>query len=139
MEVLQDWQSFVLTLFIVGAAAYLLSEWRMRISQKPKKKKRSHGDWLTRNQLEILEQISRTGRQGILLWHTDINVATIRSLAKRGYVETRKGNRIIATRAGKVRLSQPWPADQPTGDQKDRMGTESSNVREIAPGGSGEA
>lgn len=82
--------------------------------------------WLTRHQLEILQSIAQHGWRGVPLWHTDINLSTIRSLAKRGYVDTRARGRIIATRAGKRRLNQPWPSEQPTGDLKDHAGSGAS-------------
>jgi hypothetical protein len=92
--------------------------------------------WMTRKQLEVLDSIRKHGRRGVPLWHTDINLASIRSLAKRGLIDTRRRGRIVITRAGKSRLSQPWPPVQPTGDQKDRQREDRSNVREIAPTGS---
>lgn len=79
--------------------------------------------WLTRHQLEVLDSIAQHGWRGVPLWYTGISLSTIRSLAKRGYVDTRARGRIIATRAGKRRLKQPWPIEQPTGDQKDRAGS----------------
>jgi hypothetical protein len=100
---------------------------------------KTHGAWLTRNQLEILDSIKKHGRRGVPLWYTDINLATIRSLAKRGYVDTRSRGRIVATRSGKQRLLQPWPTVQPTGDQKNTIGASGSNVAEIRPTASGEA
>ena len=76
--------------------------------------------WMTRRQLEVLETIRKHGRRGVLLWYTDINLSSIRSLAKRGMVDTRSKGRIICTRLGKRRLSQPWPTLQPLGDKKAR-------------------
>jgi len=87
--------------------------------------------WMTRHQLEILESIRKHGRLGLPLWHTDINLSTIRSLAKRGLVDTASRGRIVITRAGKHRLRQPWPAQQPTGDQKDAGDGNGSNVADI--------
>jgi len=99
-------------------------------------KKRSA--WLTRHQLEVLDTIRKHGRRGVLIWYTDLNLSTLRSLAKRGFVDTRSRGRIVATRAGKKRLSQPWPAVQPTADQKAAQGISESNVARIAPERSGE-
>ncbi|MEE8428551.1 MAG: hypothetical protein V3S33_03505 [Gammaproteobacteria bacterium] len=90
---------------------------------------------MTRHQLEVLEKISLAGRAGIRLWHTDINLATIRSLAKRGFVDTRVGGRVVVMRAGRRRLKQPWPALQPTGDQKDRQGSDGEGAAEIGASG----
>jgi len=89
--------------------------------------------WMTRRQLEVLETIRKHGRRGVLLWYTDINLSSIRSLAKRGMVDTRSRGRIVCTRLGKRRLSQPWPTLQPTGDQKDRGDVVASGAAEIAP------
>lgn len=77
-----------------------------------------HRDWLTRNQLETLDVIRKNGRSGIPLWHTDIKLSTIRSLATRGLINSRSQFDVVITRAGKARLRQPWPPLQPTGDQK---------------------
>jgi hypothetical protein len=92
--------------------------------------------WMTRRQLEVLETIRKHGRRGVLLWYTEINLSSIRSLAKRGMVDTRSKGRIICTRLGKRRLSQPWPTLQPTGDQKDRADASGSGVEEIDSAGS---
>ena len=100
---------------------------------------KTHAAWMTRHQLEVLDSIAKHGRSGVPLWHTDINLSSIRSLAKRGYVDTRSRGRIVATRAGKKRLSQPWPASQPAGDQKQRPVVSGSGVTQIAPVASGEA
>lgn len=123
--------------FVIIGLGFLL---RYRdAARKKKPKRKSRGDWLTRHQLEILSSIAKQGRSGIALWGKDTNLATVRSLTKRGYVDTRKGGKIIATGAGVVRLSQPWPGDQPTGDQKDRADVVASGSAEVAPTGSGEA
>ena len=89
--------------------------------------------WITRHQLTVLAQIARAGRAGIKLWHTDINLATIRSLCKRGLADTASKGRVIATRAGKKRLREPWPAESSAGDQKDRASVVASGAAEIAP------
>ena len=102
-------------LFGAGLAVVLGLASRKKITSKPKQ----HGDWLTRNQLETLEVIRKDGRSGIPLWHTDINLTTIHSLAKRGLVDSRSHFDVVITRAGKARLRQPWPSVQPTGDQED--------------------
>lgn len=94
---------------------YLIS--RPKKKSKPAKKKASA--WITRHQLEVLEAISLPGRAGIRLWRTNLSLATIRSLAKRGFVDTAKNGRVVITNAGKRRLNEPWPAQQPTGDQSD--------------------
>ena len=101
--------------------------------------KKTKTPWLTRNQLMILSDIRANGRAGIDLWGGDINLSTIRSLSKRGMIDTRSGGRVVVTRAGKRRLRQPWPAQQPVGDQKDRGGVSVSGKAEIAPVASGEA
>ena len=106
-------------------------------AKKPKRK--SHSAWMTWQQLLVLKVIANTGRAGIRLWFTDINLSTIRSLAKRGFVDTRSGGKIVATRSGKKRLTQPWPSAPSTGDQKETVEGVGSNVREIVPGASGEA
>ena len=108
-------------------------------TKKITSKLKQHGDWLTRNQLEILDAIRKNGRSGIPLWYTEINLSTIRSLAKRGFVDCRSGFRIVITRAGKKRLHQPWPAIQPVGDQKDRPVPVGSTTEEIAPAASQES
>jgi hypothetical protein len=123
--------------FVIIGVGFLLR--RIDAERKKKPKRKSRGDWLTIHQLRILSSIAEQGRKGIALWQTDVNISTIRSLAKRGYVDTRKHGRIIATGPGLVRLSQPWPADQPTGDQKDRGDVVASGGGEIAPTASGEA
>ena len=89
--------------------------------------------WMTRHQLEVLDGIRTHGRSGVPLWYTDISLSSIRSLAKRGLVDTASRGRIVITRAGKRRLNQPWPAEQPTGDQKDRNEGEGSTVTDIRP------
>ncbi len=90
--------------------------------------KKQKSPWMTRHQLEVLDGIRTHGRSGVPLWYTDINLSSIRSLAKRGYVDTASRGRIVITRAGKHRLRQPWPPEQPTGDQKDRDAAKGSNV-----------
>ncbi len=102
--------------------------------------KKQKTPWMTRHQLEVLDAIRTHGRSGVPLWFTDISLSSIRSLAKRGLVDTASRGRIVITRAGKHRLNQPWPAEQPTGDQKGRGGGQGSNVVGIgAPEATGEA
>ena len=96
--------------------------------------------WLTRHQLEVLDSIRKHGRGGVPLWHTSISLSSIRSLAKRGLVDTASRGRIVITRAGKHRLHQPWPAESSTGDQKARGGVRAEGVVDIhGPEASGEA
>ncbi len=95
--------------------------------------------WMTRQQLLVLEGIAKAGKAGIRLWFTNINLSTIRSLAKRGFVDTRSGGRIVATRSGKKRLSQPWPDRPSTSDHKETGESGGSNVQAIAPEASGAA
>lgn len=106
----------------------------MRKGQKPAKKLRT--PWLTAHQLTILDVIGQHGRGGLPLWETNINLATIRSLAKRGFCDTASRGRIVITRAGRKRLLEPWPAEQPTGDQKDRADASGSGAAQNAPTGS---
>ncbi len=89
--------------------------------------------WMTRHQLEVLRSIRQHGRRGVLLWYTDINLSTLRSLAKRGMIDTRSRGRIVCTRLGRLRLSQPWPAVQPAGDLKDSGDVVASGAAEVAP------
>ncbi len=77
--------------------------------------KKTENRWMTHNQLEVLEKIAATGRQGIKLWYTDLALATIRSLCKRGLADTRRNGRIVVTWAGKRRLKEPWPPAPVTG------------------------
>ena len=87
--------------------------------RKPKARKAKRATpWLTRNQLEVLDAIRMV--DGIRLWYTDLSVSTIRSLSKRGLLDTAPGGRIVVTRAGRKRLKQPWPDPQSTGDQNGR-------------------
>ena len=102
-------------LFGAGLAVVLRLGFKKKITPKPKQ----HADWLTRNQLETLEVIRKDGRLGIPLWHTDINLTTIHSLAKRGLVDSRSHFDVVITRAGKARLRQPWPSVRPTRNQED--------------------
>ena len=96
--------------------------------------------WLTRNQCEVLDKIAKTGSAGIKLWYTDINLATIRSLCKKGLADTASKGRVIATRAGKRRLRQPWPPESAQSDRKPVTGSGESTVTPIsAQGGAGEA
>ena len=78
--------------------------------------------WMTRNQMEVLDAIRKEGSTGVDLWGTDMKLSTIRSLEKRGLVDTRSGGRVVATKAGKKRLNEPWPDQQPVGDQNDSGG-----------------
>ncbi len=87
---------------------------------RKRKPAKDHGAWMTRHQLVVLQSIAGGGRGGVPLWNTDLSGSTIRSLAKRGFVDTRSGGRIVATCLGRKRLRQPWPAQQPAGEQKDR-------------------
>ena len=102
-------------LFGGGIAVVLGLVFTKKIASKPKQ----HSDWLTRHQLETLEVIRKDGRSGIPLWHTDINLTTIHSLAKRGLVDSRSHFDVVITRAGKARLRQPWPSVRPTRNQED--------------------
>ncbi len=111
--------------------------WLRERGQTPKRK--SHTAWMTRQQLLVLESVAKTGRAGIRLWFTDINLSTLRSLSKRGLVDTRSGGRIVATRSGKKRLDQAWPDRPSTSDQKGTESGHGSNVQAIAPEASGEA
>lgn len=111
----------------VGIGVAGLSYWTGK-QRKPKAKKAPK--WLTTHQLEVLDKIAATGSAGIKLWHTDINMGTIRSLCKRGFADTASAGRIVATRAGKTRLNQPWPAEQPTGDQNGREGSDDTGEAE---------
>ncbi len=117
--------------FAAGIAAHLIGR---RIEKKASRKKRT--PWLTANQLGVLESIMLHGRGGLPLWQTDINLATIRSLAKRGFCDTASRGRIVITRAGRKRLLEPWPAEQPTGDQKDRADASGSGAAQNEPTGS---
>lgn len=126
--------------FIAGVVAtvLILANKRKKWLQKPFGGE-AKAPWMTRQQLLVLESIAKTGRAGIRLWFTDISRSTIRSLAKRGFVDTRSGGRIVATRSGKKRLNQPWPSGPSTGDQKETGSTSGSNVSAIAPEASGAA
>ena len=64
---------------------------------------------LTYNQMTVLDTIAKAKRAGIKLWYTDLSLATIRSLCKRGFIDTRRGGRVVATWRGKRRLKMPWP------------------------------
>ncbi len=102
--------------------------------------KKTKTPWLTRNQCEVLDRIAKTGRQGIKVWYTDINLATIRSLCKKGLADTASKGRILATRAGKRRLRQPWPPESAQTDRKGATASGESNVVGIeAQGEVGEA
>ncbi len=120
--------------FVVIGVGFVLQ--RRDTQRKKKPKRKSRGDWLTTHQLVVLRSIADEGKAGVSIWRTDISGATIKSLWKRGYLDTRKGGRVIATGAGVVRLSQPWPAEQPTGDQKDRGDVVASGGAEIDPAAS---
>ncbi len=133
MNLLAGFVIFILA-FVAGIA---LTRWSKDAKRKPGRKDRS--GWMTRHQLEVLDSIYKHGRRGVPLWFTDLALSTIRSLSKRGFVDTRRRGRVVATRAGKKRLSQPWPAAQPTGDQKDTQSANGSNVSSIAPAASGDA
>lgn len=112
---------------MIGCGAMLFAL-RHRIGattkRKPARKRKpaKSSAWLTRHQLGVLDSIAKQGSNGILIWGGGRSLSTLRSLAKRGFVDTRSGGRIVATYRGRKRLRQPWPADQPTGDQKDRSG-----------------
>lgn len=93
--------------------------------------------WLTRNQCEVLDKIAKTGRHGIKVWYTDINLATLRSLCKKGLADTASKGRILVTRAGKRRLRQPWPRESAQTDRAPVTGSGESTVTPI--GGQGEA
>lgn len=124
---------------MIGSGAMLFAL-RDRIRAKPKRKPaKDRGAWLTRHQLVILESIARSGSAGVSLWKTDISGATIRSLAKRGFLDTRSGGRIVVTHLGRKRLRQPWPAEQSAGDQKDRVSADGSGVSSVAPVASGDS
>ena len=132
----------VIGVAIGTAGADVLVGWfrnQKKVARKRKPARKDRSGWITRNQLEILDTIRKNGRSGIPLWHTEINLSTIRSLAKRGFVNCRPGFRIVITRAGKKRLHQPWPAIQPVGDQKDRPVPVGSTTEEISPAASQEA
>lgn len=121
-----------------GVGADVLIAWFRKQIKSAKKRKRkvarkARSDWLTRRQLEVLYAIRQHGRGGVLLWYTSISLSTIRSLAKRDMVDTRSRGRIVCTRLGRRRLSQPWPTVQPTGDQKDRGDVVASGAGEVAP------
>lgn len=89
-----------------------LGAWlRKRKKVVNKRRRKQKAAWLTWKQCSVLDSIAKHGSRGVLLWYTDISLSTIRSLAKRGFVDTRSGNRVIATRAGKRRLLEPWPAE----------------------------
>lgn len=124
-------------LMAIGFAAYALAtflyvRWKER---HPKKKT----PWLTANQIAALDVIRQHGRGGLPLWHTDINLATIRSLAKHGFCDTASRGRILITRAGRKRLLKAWPPEQPTGDQKNRADASGSADEEGELTGSQEA
>lgn len=87
-------------------------------------RKKAKPQWMTRNQLQVLEKIANAGRAGIKIWYTDLNLATIRSLCKRGFADTAKGGRILVTRAGKSRLRQPWPSESAQNDRKHDTGSD---------------
>lgn len=95
--------------------------------------KKAENRWLTYNQLQVLDTIAKHGRQGVYLFYTDLSLATIRSLFKRGLIDTRRKGRIVATRAGKRRLKQPWP--KPVQDRPD-TGTSGSEAANGQQGGS---
>lgn len=96
--------------------------------------------WLTRNQCEVLDKIAKTGKAGIKVWYTDINLATIRSLCKKGLADTASKGRIVATRAGKRRLRQPWPPESAHSEGSAVAGSGESTVTPIgAQGKAGEA
>lgn len=127
----------LIILLVVVSVASLSALYVLAVKYEPVRKKKAErkdrADWLTRHQLEILKSINEHGRGGVPLWHTDISLSTIRSLAKRGYVDTRSRSRVVATSHGRRRLTQPWPQEQPTGDQKDRGDVVASGAAEIAP------
>ena len=101
----------------VGLGVGGLYLWVRPRKAKARKPKRAT-PWLTRNQLEVLDAIRMV--DGVSLWYTDLSVSTIRSLAKRGLVDTASGGRIVVTKAGRKRLKQPWPERSSTGDQNGR-------------------
>jgi len=121
-----------IVILVVGVLAGGAGQfWLMRRKKKTTRKK--DAPWLTVNQLETLNTIYeskvsyrfRTVR-GIRLWYTAISLSTIRSLAKRGYVDTASKGRIVATSRGIHRLRQPWPASQSAVDQKQAPGMSGS-------------
>jgi hypothetical protein len=131
-------QTSVLVFIIIFAfgggviAMYLAT----RTERKPARKKRT--PWLTANQLGVLDVIRQHGRRGLLLWHTDINLATIRSLSKHGFCDTASHGRIVITRAGRKRLLESSDGEQPTGDQKNRAEADGLAPGENDPTGSQE-
>lgn len=135
-----DFYTIVVVLMVgiaVGLYGALLVV-RSRVKEsKGKPKAKASAGWLTRRQLEVLLKIAETGKTGIQIWHTDINVATMRSLCKRGFADTASNGRLIATRSGRRRLLEPWPTESSQVDQKPGAGSNASDVDQL--GGQGEA
>ncbi len=84
--------------------------------------------WMTHSQLVALEDVAGAGRAGVLIFGTEINLATIRSLLKRDCIDTRRGGRVVATRLGRWRLRQPWPEARSRRDHAPAVTSEHSNV-----------
>jgi len=93
------------------------------------RKTKKRGDWLSRSQLEVLAGIRALGRSGLDLWGGEVNLATLRSLSKRRLVDTRRGGRVVITRAGKRRLRGPWPAEDARRDRARASGSGSDDER----------
>lgn len=127
-----------LIVFLLGVAAALFVGRVSPAKRKPKPKPKATAPWLTRRQLKVLKKIADTGANGILIWHTDINVATMRSLCKRGFADTASRGRLIATKAGKSRLRQPWPPESVQGDHKQEAGSSVSDVDQLRGQGDAE-
>lgn len=126
--------------FAVGIAGDKVPWFQKPKESVSKRKRKRKTTWLTWHQCSVLDSIAQHGGRGVLLWYTDISLATIRSLAKRGFVDTRSGNRVIATRAGKRRLLEPWPTQLGADAPKVRPDPHASGGAEIAPAASeGEA
>ena len=132
----------VLILMLGLAFGFVGALFIVRQRRKPARKSKpakDRGAWLTFHQLKVLQKIAQRGRDGMQLWQAEISLATIRSLWKRGFVDTRSGGRVVATYLGRKRLRQPWPAQQPIGDQKDRALADGSGGSSISPVASGDA
>jgi len=91
--------------------------------------------WMSRAQLRVLKRVRDTK---VRLWHTDISLSTIRSLSKRGLVDTRRGGRVVVTILGRLRLRGPWPAKSAQADRATRDGRVMSDGAGVASAASGE-
>jgi len=132
---------FIFIFAFIGGVVGMYFAMRREPKKKPSRKKQT--PWLTVHQLETLATIHESkiekwplAVRGILLWYTDINLSTLRSLAKRGYVDTASGGRIVATFRGRRRLMEPWPTGQVLDNLKDDGGVSGATEGKAAPAAS---